>query len=297
MFTKPTDGFSLIEVLVTLGVASAILLTTLSMTDTLNRSNTNAQQQSEIVYLQSEIYSLLRDNSACIRTFTGVAAPDFGSTYSLPTQLRRADNTVAFQTGTPYAKTGLTIQNMEFGDFIPDNSAVNPNIGNSTLHLTIRKLGAPTGLQTVVRDIKIKVTRDNATRNVVNCVAIAGTRELWNLNPDGSIHYNGGNVGIGVSNPQVALDVNGEVQFVVGGKRFRSQLTNGGVRSATFAGTYGDRTAIPDTCAGTYTGARWTCPAGGPYQPSCLSVEGYSTGGGTYWNIVCNAALIFVEQP
>lgn len=193
-------------------VGIVVLTGIVTMMNNLNKSNLNAQQQAETTLLQNDIYSLLRHQGACASTFATIAAQDVGQPKSAVATLVRADSTVAFQTGLLYAGSKLQLQSLELGDFVAENPAVDPHSGKAVLHVTLSKPGQPLGPRTLVRGVKLQATRNPVTRRVTSCVAIGGTKELWVLEPSGNIHYDGGNVRVGVSNPGARLDVAGGIR-------------------------------------------------------------------------------------
>ncbi len=106
-----------------------------------------------------------------------------------------------------------------------------------------------------------------------------------------------GSVGVNTNTPQAALDVNGDISFTLNGMRFASRLTNAGVRARNFAGCYGRNTGFTDTCDGSFQ--LYQCPAGGAFTNTCFDIQSACGGngcGGCYFNVTCNAGVIFQQQ-
>lgn len=105
-------------------------------------------------------------------------------------------------------------------------------------------------------------------------------------------------VGIGTNNPSAKVDIAGGLAFTFSGKKFRSVVTNGGIKSRVPAGSYGEDTALFDTCDGQWQ--LYQCPMGGGFTPSCRDTVapcGDNGCGGNYYIVTCNAGLMWVEQP
>ncbi len=210
MKTRSITGFALMEILVVLGITFIALGGIMSLTTYTNGVSLNAIQQNEATMLHNEIYSLLKDSLSCQGSFTPFAVNDVGGAFSNPTQLLRSDGTVAFQAGGTYGNGKLEIQGFSLGDFTPDDAVTSPNSGKATLRINIRKTGSPIGPKDIVRDVRMGVTRNGGTNLVTNCVSIGGTKDIWTQNADGSIYYNGGNVGIGEDAPPFKFVVRDE---------------------------------------------------------------------------------------
>lgn len=196
------SGSSLIIVMISLGVASIATLVIMTMIDNLNKANLNATQTAEATYLHSDIYSVLRDPNACTRSFLDLVINDMGSGYEAVSKITRGDGSTAFQVGNLTSSGKLSISEMKLGEFLPNDAAVT-STGKAYLNVTIEKQGQPSGPKSIFRSVQIQVTRNPASKKLINCVAISGTKDVWLLNTDGSIFYPGGSVGIGsdLSNP------------------------------------------------------------------------------------------------
>jgi prepilin-type N-terminal cleavage/methylation domain-containing protein len=65
------QGFSLVEVMVALGILGAISLGVMKVGENMNRTSKNMNQQLDAAQLSSKIQFLLRDKEACDKTFVG----------------------------------------------------------------------------------------------------------------------------------------------------------------------------------------------------------------------------------
>ncbi len=105
-------------------------------------------------------------------------------------------------------------------------------------------------------------------------------------------------IGIGTNAPTEKLEIAGGMAFTFNGKKFRSIITNGGVKSRVATGSYGEDTGMFDTCDGQW--GIYQCPMGGMYVPTCRDTVAPCNDngcGGQYFNVTCNAGLMWVEQP
>lgn len=212
-------GFSLVTVMISMGITMIIATGVMTVLNNTVKGNLNNTQMAEAIFLHSEAYAILRDPLACTASFQNLVVNNTGGGYSNPTLIRRADNPIAFQSGQYYQSRKLTIAQMELGEFVPDNTAY-PNTGKAFLNLHIDKPGQPVGPSSITRSIRLQVVRSPSSQ-LVNCVAIAGTKDTWLLNTDNSIFYPGGSVGIGTDMSQPASLVSqrvSEQMLVVDGK-------------------------------------------------------------------------------
>jgi len=194
-------GFGMIDFLIGISLFFITMYAVATLLGNLGKATRNVRQQAELVYVHNDIYSNLTNQKACRNSFSMFTAADIGNSYSNPTQIKDANDTAVFQTNGIYANGSLKLKEMDLGDFSAEDSVVNPDMGKALLHLTFEKTGESLGSKSLVRDIRLKVTRDPVTKNVTDCVSIGGTKDVWQLNADGSIYYDGGDVGIGTNAP------------------------------------------------------------------------------------------------
>lgn len=86
---RRSSGFSLIEIMVALGILSVIIVAMLSMVQYMNQSIAHINAQQEVISLRSEIFSALSNSSTCQTAVTGSPKFDFNLAkgQGMPTQL------------------------------------------------------------------------------------------------------------------------------------------------------------------------------------------------------------------
>ncbi len=232
-------AFSLIEVMVAVGILGLMSVGIMSMTDYGFKSQAAVEQKYAANSLQGQIYNLLATTNVCNVNF-GQAAEDAGgtkviinaaNTATAPVNITTLNRTVtptvvAFQnyipaTGVPtYENNSIHILSMQLTNFQPVGGF--PTFkGQYDLVVIIEKNKASTGVpQFAPKIIKLDVTLDQqwtavaptATQHKIQtCIAFGGNADqIWTKNADSTIYYNGANVGIGKTTPaRSALDVVG----------------------------------------------------------------------------------------
>ncbi len=231
-----TKAFSLIEVMVAVGILGIMSVGIMSMTDYGFKSQAAVEQKFAANSLQSQIYNLLATTNVCNINF-GTAAAAAGGTqvtinaantapapFNFTTLNRTVTPTVvAFQnynlgTGIPtYENNSIRILSMQLSNFQPVG-AFPTTKGQYDLILIIEKNKASTGVpQFAPKIIKLDVTlvqpwtavAPTATQhNIDTCIAFGGNADqIWTKNADNTIFYNGANVGVGTSTPATQLEI------------------------------------------------------------------------------------------
>lgn len=206
-------GFSLIDLLISLALVMTAFTGLVSMQTYSGQVSLNSQQTNDAIQLQDEFYTFLNDPLSCAGSFFNLIVDDKGSgNFSHPNQILKSDGvTQVFSVGQLDQGGRLQIQSMDLGDFDLEDGAF-PRNGKAILKIYIGKNGEPIGPKTIRREIKLQVERNPVSKRLERCVAIGGKggSQLWTLNPDGSIYYNGGGlgyVGIGTNNPSEPIDI------------------------------------------------------------------------------------------
>jgi prepilin-type N-terminal cleavage/methylation domain-containing protein len=205
------SGFSLIEVMVVMGVSTIIALGFGNLIVTGLTSQKTVEGRSDITNTVSELRTLLQDGPTCLANFTGQnpVSPGF-----VPVQLTTSGGAAVYTSGQNVpGSNAIQIQSMKVDSFAADNAAVNPYVGKSTFTVVFNKLGNQYAGQTSTKTIKVATTT-NSSFAITECRALPGmTDGLWTLAADlQTIYYNTGNVGIGTAAPAKTLDVNGAIR-------------------------------------------------------------------------------------
>ena len=114
-----------------------------------------------------------------------------------------------------YGASKLRITSFRLSDADPDVAVVANGEGNTNLNITFDRQGKTFSATMVVKKVRLWV-KTNAAKRIIECrSAASGNDQLWQRtasNPT-KIFYSDGDVGVGVANPVVALDVNGPVKI------------------------------------------------------------------------------------
>lgn len=138
---------------------------------------------------------------------------------------------VRYQVGQVYDNNRLNLVSMQLSDFQPIGP-VPTSEGTMKLMLNFSPKGNVMGPQSFSRKMLLGITFDvdyNGINNpnVKNCRAVGGAAEqIWTQKPNGDIYYEGGNVGVGTTNPSVKLDVNGKIRGQLDCRRVQSAPDN-----------------------------------------------------------------------
>lgn len=201
-------GFTVVEVLI-----AAVLLAIISMAIATTMSNTAASQRSiQAKDLQrdvmSEISDLLSNRVACLNTFGG----NNPQTPFTVTSLKDAANAAKFSVGANHSSQLLRFTEFKLENWQPDATA--PNQGTSKLTVSLTKTGTIIGPKDIKQQLTIRL-KLNAANSLIDCFTLGNSSEFWKSSPMDvlDIFYNGGNVGIGTSNPAAALDVAGGIKL------------------------------------------------------------------------------------
>lgn len=257
-----STGFSLIETLITLGILSIggyFLVTLMKNSMTAQKSVTAVDDMRSAI---ADMSAGLRNPAACLATFGGMSP---ASTTTVPA-IKSADGSSKFAPGNAYGNRSAQLVSIQMG-----GSGVDPVTGLARYEasssvsgialviVNFQKKKDSAGPADLTRYFKIRVTLD-AAHKITACEAIGtgNADELWQrsgTNPD-DIHYTGGNVGVGVSNPRAKLEISGELRVGSAGLACNS----GGAGSVR----YNSAKKEMEFCDGTDWKAMGVSPRAGP---------------------------------
>lgn len=187
---KSSKGFALMEVMVAAVIIGIIAVGLTAFIDNSIQSQNFVTYKGEKDNMMNDIRSLLGNSTACYNTFTGQT---YNASLSASiTQLKDKNNTVAYQTATPYSNNMLLIDQM-----VLDNYDLTTQQAKFMVKFkTIRRVLGPEYLVDYIT-IQAQVTGTTLS----GCYAFAaGNDSLW-TKVNSYIYYGEGNVGIGSTSP------------------------------------------------------------------------------------------------
>jgi len=213
IMTKNNRGFSLVEMMVVIGLLGGISLLVMNLTKQSTQSSTKYQFDSEIMLITNEINGILSDPDKCLTTFTNAtqaaspAKPVLNATPANvlnPTGIAGIPSSDRKYTlsGGPYGNGGVKIASYSL------NLAATPD---PLLTINFQKK-AILGTGTTPKTIKLDVEKTSAGV-ITRCKSIStASTEIWNYGGGSDIFYVGGFVGIGTTTPDAKLDVAGPIR-------------------------------------------------------------------------------------
>lgn len=215
-------GFSLIEIMIAVGLLSLISLGFMSMMDNVVRFQRGAQAKDQQKEVSSEIRAFLSNPTACLNSLT--APPIVGgilpvANFTSPngvayTQLRDGTafpGVVQYSPGT-LDRTGL----LAFKRFWLESYQTSSD--SAILHVIMTKTGIAGGSAEIKDTVFLHIRRDGSG-NVNYCVALGKQEDsFWKMTPGNSADISfgvpfAGRVGIGTNAPPTKLAVNGDGIF------------------------------------------------------------------------------------
>jgi len=196
MLFKNNRAFSLVELMVTIGLLGGLSLIVMNLTKESTKSSTKYQFDSEIILITNEINGILSDPNKCITTFTNAtqatppATPVLNVTpanITSPIGIAGIPSTIKKYTiaGGPYGNGGVKISS-----YFLDLTAT----PDSLLTINFQKKSI-LGSGTVSKTIKLYVEK-NASGVITKCRALStSTTDIWtrgSATDANNIYYNGG---------------------------------------------------------------------------------------------------------
>lgn len=216
---KKNSGFSLVTVLVAVGITSIIALITMDLIQSMTISNKRLQQYSYVIDMISDMRNHLNSAERCSHNYAGVNIAVNGTTI---TSIVNLANTVLYTETAPnnvYENNNLRINSLAIENFVPDDVA--PSLarytGTADFVVGIDFIGL--GSFQIERVIRMRVELNGYSGlpnpdNIKSCAAIGNADPIWQQGGAGKIYYDGGSVGIGTAaaiNPGAMLHVAGDI--------------------------------------------------------------------------------------
>lgn len=186
------SGFSLIELMVALGILSVIMMAMLAMVQYMNQSIAHVNAQQEILSLRSEIFSALSNSSTCQTAFAGSPRFDFNLArgQGMPTRITLPGGRV-IQSGSKIGT--IQIARLDFINAQLTGSSSGINRYRTDVFLKVKNLRqslGPSDLKgSTVAGINVSVASSGASSGLIqSCSSSANlSSQLWSCSDMGGI--------------------------------------------------------------------------------------------------------------
>lgn len=189
-------GFSLVEILVVLGLVGGLAVVMMNMTQQQSRNQVTAEVKFENLEFRRQIANILAVKKSCERTFQNLKIGDSFTTIKNAVGVNVVEKDKVYGNNSLKVKNLSTVLTRDNGDGTFDVDLILDFEKTKTMAM---------GSTTQIR-FPLMVSAPSSTAPIVSCVTNEG---LWSLDNDNIYNTNSKNVGIGTANPGTRLDVAG----------------------------------------------------------------------------------------
>jgi prepilin-type N-terminal cleavage/methylation domain-containing protein len=210
---RSSAGFSLVELMVTVGIVSLMATVIFELLLSQQRSANNIQFRVAADVLAEEIRGTLSSMPACRNSLSGKFVNLANPLALIPvTSIKNSGpppGDDVYVVGAKYNNNNVLLNAMNLTAFVDDGL---PGKGTILVRSEMQAIREGYGTQIFPRDVKVSVEFDVGTGAITNCIAQSKTSDvIWRRDATSlnNIYYNLGNVGIGTSNPSDRLHIVG----------------------------------------------------------------------------------------
>lgn len=164
------NGFSLIEIVIAMGLASALLLFYMKMQAQQVKSQKSVNANLEIDSFTNDIKGAITKSGFCDKSFENVSLPD-NSTANIQA-ISDSLGKPRYMVGESYGNNAIKLKSLRIKDFKPDDTQGRQ--GEASLEIAIEKKGNVYGSKNIIRIIQLNIQRDNDDR-IVACGPLASS--------------------------------------------------------------------------------------------------------------------------
>lgn len=161
------NGFSLVEVLIAIGIATAGLLFFMKIQAEQAKNAATAMANSESEVIIGDVRGLLTRSGYCTTSLEGLTLLDAGQ--ARVENIRSPAGKIAYAPGMKFANNTLAIKEMIVKSFEPETASGISGI--ATFEITFEKLKKTYGSKMIKRALNISVDRD-AAKKIVGCSSL-----------------------------------------------------------------------------------------------------------------------------
>lgn len=166
---KHQSGFSLVEILIAIGVVSLIGMTLASLTSNLNSFLRSAENKSAEINLITELSQITADKNLCIQTLNGAGRQNLNTSDSYKLKLKLLNGNLVQENSTVYQN--LKIKQFFVNSFSPSVDSITPGFKKTSGSLWIQTedINQKTSLRKLKTIGLINFVYNSTTNEITEC--------------------------------------------------------------------------------------------------------------------------------
>ncbi len=202
-------AFGIVEVMIAIGLVGIMAAGISGMLTGAMRQQAGIQAKDQQREVTAEIRNLLNNKVACLNSFGGGNV----QTGFPVSQVKDASNTVRYALNTNDKSEMLTFKEFAISHWVADAGYTTQ--GNADFKIKLSKASDTGTVKEIKPDIITLKVKTDVSGNVIECFSMGISSDgFWQASPSNvsNIFFSGGNVGVGVNDPQSKLDVAGNIR-------------------------------------------------------------------------------------